>query len=571
MRVNRPALLIFISVSVYALSLWWFAYAFHNGLMDMGLFFNADALYFTSIFKNVFTEGNLFSDWLLPPSLFLFPDSLLYGLAYLLSKQVLTQIVVFVILQSLLFFVLSSILLNIFLRLSDAIIYSALISSNIVALGIYSSGPYTFSFLSGHHFGSLLSFLLLSFLCLKFIIAKTTKEKYLIGVLSFFIAVFSIISDRLILLHFVAPILLIGVFFYIRLKQKEILQFGTLLLIAFFLTSILQKILLPRMGGLNYEIGFGSVPAKTMMLVNWVISQPMLIQISLYLFPVAIFSILLFLHKNKNYTGPRLVQQRLLAILFLISTALALLVTGLSSRDFATRYLLPYFLLSPLFLFVFLNEKKSRVLALFIFCSSVIAVFTTHGKERSSFTLYPAVVQCVDAIAQKHALSRGIAQYWDAIPIYVFSSIGLNIVPVLNDGSPMRWIYNSSEFSGKFSFAIIDNSASNFYRISRTAIEHKLSRKPLEYQCYDKTVLVFDNETISLSRESDVSNIRNSALESFIRNPRALLIMAQVEFENGNREAAIRLISEAIALLKRSGARDETVTYYESVKKEYQP
>jgi hypothetical protein len=122
-----------------------------------------------------------------------------------------------------------------------------------------------------------------------------------------------------------------------------------------------------------------------------------------------------------------------------------------------------------------------------------------------------------------------------------------------------------------FHLQYIDNSASGFYRISRKAIDKQLSKKPFEYQCFGKTVLIFNNETISLPRQSDVSNILNSALESFVENPRSLLIMAQEEAEKGNREAATRLLSEAIALLKRSGAREETVKYYESVKEKYQP
>jgi hypothetical protein len=572
MKTNRPALFIYISLSVYALSICWFAYSFQNGLMDMGVFFNADSLYFPSVFKNIFAEGKHFSDWQLAPSLFIFPDALLYALAFILSKHVLTQIIIFALLESLLFFVLSGILLSNFLRRSDAIIYSALISSNIIVLGIYTSDPYSFSFLGGFHFGSLLSFLLLSVLFLKFVVAKTTKEKRLLVASSLFIAVCSIISDRLILLQFVAPIILIGLIFYrTGWKQNGILKFGVLLLIGFLIASILEKIFVPGLGKLEYEIGFGSLIDKSMMLVNWAINKPVLIQLCLSSLPIAIFSVLIYIKNIRNYSDPHSLQKKLLAVLLLISIALTLLVTGLSSRDFAVRYLLPYLLLPPLFLFIFLDENKSRILAAAIFCSSVLAVIATLGKEKSSLPLIPQVVQCIDEITQKHGVRRGIAQYWDAIPVYVLTSTGLNVVPVLNNGSPMRWMYNSSEFAGKFSFAIIDNGATGLYRLSRTDIEQLLSRKPFEYQCYDKTVLIFDNEAISLPRQSDVSNIRNSALESFIKNPRALLIMAREEFKIGDREAAARLLSEAIALLKQSGARADTVEYYESLQEIYQP
>jgi len=49
-----------------------------------------------------------------------------------------------------------------------------------------------------------------------------------------------------------------------------------------------------------------------------------------------------------------------------------------------------------------------------------------------------------------------------------------------------------------------------------------------------------------------------------------LLIMAKIEAKKGNDEAAARLFLEAITLLKQSGARNETVKYYESIQEKHQ-
>lgn len=570
MRTDRSVLFASLASAVYLLSLCWFAYVYLNGLADRALFYNSDALFLPSIFKNIFSEGKHFADWLLPPSFFLFPDALVYALAYISDKQAVVQIGVFAVLQSLLFFVSSVFLLNSFLRRSYAIAYSALISSNIIFIGLYTADPYGLSFISVFHFGSLLSFMLLAALWLKFLSATTAKAKFYSGSLAVLVAACSVISDRLILLHFVAPILLIGVFLYFaEPKRKDTLTFGILLIAGFLFAFVLEKLFLPRMGGLKYEIGFGSLINKSMMLANWAIDQPVLVQLSLLLLPASLVVAGFFLYRNRKATDTHVTKQNLIAALILVSTALAFLVTGLSGRDFAIRYLLPYIFLPPLFLFILLSGRQSRVLAILIFCSSLLAVFTAQVSGKKPFRLYPDVVQCVDALAQKHKVTRGIAQYWDAIPVYVLSNAGLNVVPVLNDGSPMMWLYNSSDFAGEFSFVIIDNSASDFYRISRRAIEQQLSNKAFEYQCLDKTVLIFNSETISLPQQSDVSKIRSSAVESFIRNPRALLIMAQEESKKGNREAAARLHSEAIALLRQSGARKEIIEYYEAAKEDF--
>lgn len=565
MKTNRSALFISISCSFYVLTVCWFAYTYLNGAIDRGQFFNSDALFFPSLFKNIFLEGKHFSDWVLPPSSYLFPDALLYAIAYILSNQVFTQILVFAILQSVLFFCLISALLSFFIRLSDAISYSALISSNIILLGLYSADPYGLSFISGFHFGSLLSFLILSVLLLKFLSATSTKGKYFVGLLTVLLATCSAISDRLILVQFIVPILLIGILLsYTGLKNKEILKFSIFLIIGFLLAFILEKVFLPEIGRL--DIGFGSFSDQSTMFANWAINKPTLIQFAVITWPITFFFALLFLFQNINNIDASVAQKRLFAFLFVVSTFLALLVTVLSNRDFTPRYLLPYLLLPPVFLFILLSKNIYKLLAFILFSSSFLAILANYQKEKSQVPFYPEFVRCVDLLAQKYKVSRGIAQYWDAIPLYVFSNVGLTVVPVISDGSPMKWIYNINDFAGEFSFAVIDNNATGIYKISRSAVEQLLTKKPFEHRCYDKTVLIFNRETITLPRQSVVSNIRSGALESFVKNPRALLIMAQEESANGNHGAAARLLSEAISLLRQYGATDETIGYYESVK-----
>src|ERR1039458_7545134 len=570
METKHQSLFVSISCSFYVLILCWFAYAYQNGAIDRELFFNSDALFFPSLFKNIFLEGKHFADWVLPPSSYLFPDALLYAAAYILNKNVFTQILTFAILQSVLFFSLISALLSFFIRRSDAISYSALISSNIILLGLYSADPFGLSFIDVYHFGSLLSFLILSILLLKFRFATSIKGKYYVGALTVLLAACSVLSDRLILIQFIAPILLIGIYYsYNGSKSREILKFGILLIIGYLCALLIGKIFLPETGSLDYGIGLGSISNKSMVLANWAISKPWLIQLSLISLPIAFYIAILFLHQNGNVIDQRVAQKRLFAFLILVSVVLTLFVTGLSNRDFTPRYLLPLLFLPTVFLFILLSEKKSKMLVFILFCSSCLVISVDHekGKPPAPFYLsYPEFVRCVDALAQKHDVSRGIAQYWDAIPLHVFSNVGLHVVPVIDDGSPMRFAYNTSEFSGEFSFAVIDNNAAGIYKISRTAIEQHLAKKPFEYRCYDKTVLIFNNETITLPRQSALTDIRNSALESFVKNPRALLIMAQEESAKGNHEAAARLLSEAIALLRQSGASDEIVRYYESVK-----
>lgn len=450
-KIRPVALFAATAISFYALSLLWFAYCFVNGSIDREMFFNSDALFIPSLFKNLFTEGKHFSDWLLPPSSFIFPDALLYGIAYILSKNAFTQILILAILQSVAFFFLVSALLSHFFRRLEAIAYSALISANIILLGLYFSDPFGLSFLSSHHFGSLLSLLMLSILLLKFTSASTSKIKFRIGILSVFVTALSAISDRLILLHFIAPALLIGIFFsYTGTRQKEILKFGFSLVAGLVLAFVLEKIYISRIAQLG--VGFGSLFDKSMLLANWALAEPWLIQLTILSLPISLLSALLFLRKSNKSIDELSVQKSTLALLILVSTLFALFVTGLSSRDFTPRYLLPYLFLSPIFLFLFLSEKTHKFLAVLLFFSCLAGFFITPSKEKMSgqfYDTYPEFVKCVDTLAQKHAVTRGVAQFWDAFPLYVFSSNGLSVAPVIDDVSPMKWIYNASDLGLK--------------------------------------------------------------------------------------------------------------------------
>lgn len=569
MKINSSAVFVSITSIFYISALSLFAYSYLSGFIYSVEFFNADALYLPGLFKSIFLEGKNFSDWILPPSSYLFPDALLYSIAYVLTKQTFNQILIFSILQSLVLFALIWALLNIFIRRSSSISYAALLCTSIILLGLYSPDPYGLSFISAFHFGSLLSFLVLLVLLLKVLFVTSTKKKHYLLAITFCIATLSALSDRLIIIQLFAPTLLVGLYYYIHSKNKDVLKFGLVLVLSYPLAHLIGKLFLPEMGNIESGFGFGSMLNKLFMISNWASNLPWPIQLSVSLFPLALFVSILFLYQNRINSDQKIEQKRLLAYLFLTSATLMLLISGLSNRDFTSRYLLPYLFLSPVFLLILLPKNKSKLLVIILCSFSCLALLTNADKVKIQTPLHPEFIQCVDALAKKHNVSRGMAQYWDAIPLTIFNSANLTVVPVIDDTSPMKWIFNKSEFAGKFSFAVIDNNATGPNKISIAAIEKQLSKKPFEYQCANKTILIFNMESISLPTHTALSNLRSSALESFIKNPRALLIMAQEEIKRGNYEESSRILSEAISLLKQSGASDETIRYYETATEKF--
>lgn len=566
---KREAVFAVVTCLFYMLALCILVVLYLNDAVDTGLFFNSDALFLPSFFKNTLSEGRSFYDWILPPSPYLFPDALLYALAYFGSSQASIQILIFAVLQSLFFFILVRRLLVFFVSPASAIAYAALISSSVILLGLYSPDPFGLSFVGVFHFGSLLSVLLLTILYFSFLAASSQRKARAIGIWTFIIAGCAAVSDRLVLIHFILPVLLIGSFHVLKGgKQNEVAKFGMLLLGGTLVASIIGKLLLPELGRLEAGFGLGSAGEKLAMLADWTIKQPILLLPLVLLFPLGIFAAFVYLYQNKSSADHKVENKKTFATLFLVSAAVTSLFVGLSDRAFTSRYILPFLFLSGVVLFAILGRKLSHWLALLYFCAAAFALaFTYKGRDNTHIIFGPPeFIRCVDEHTKKYGVTRGIASYWDAIPLYVLSNSNLKAVPVVDNLVPLRWMYNKYEAGGKFSFALIDEKAAGMYKISRAEIERRLVRKPVEYKCGAKTLLIFDRESLALPQESMTSEIRSGALESFIRNPRALLILAQEASKQGRHQAAERLVLEAIIMLRQANASEDTIKHYESVK-----
>ena len=135
--------------------------------------------------------------------------------------------------------------------------------------------------------------------------------------------------------------------------------------------------------------------------------------------------------------------------------------------------------------------------------------------------LKPEFVTCVEDYISKHNVTYGATQYWDAVPLNVFNNSKLVVAPLKDDLSPMKWIVNKSVFNQMISFAVVDNNATGIYKISKLRILEALEKQPYFYECKDKTLIVFNNEFLTISK-TDSKKLRNVALESFIQNPRSL-------------------------------------------------
>jgi hypothetical protein len=568
MRIFKPTL---IAVSCYLLTLLLFSWRYHLGEVDNELFYNADALYLPSLFKNILIDGFSYADWTFAPSFYIFPDAIIYFPAFFLSDDISSQIFFYAIFQSILFFLLTIFNLSLFVDRKIAWICSALLCSNIILMGMFSSEPYGISFISSFHFGSVLSFEILIILLLKCSTQKSSVAKIYFYGLILFIGFASVLSDRIILFQFYLPILLIGIYYSISKINNEVLKIGILLLLGYLIAIILVKLFLPQSADLSSGIGFSSINSRLTALLLYAINLPLLIQISLLIAGTSFIYIVIYCYKHFLYSDIHHFKKNLLCLLFIVSAIFMFTATCLSDRSFSSRYFLPYLVLSPLFFFI-LASRKHFMVGIIVYSSLVsiglLSILHGHSRPNQSALDVRNFATCVNQLTQKHSASRGIAQYWNAVPLYVFGNPRATVVSVINDLSPMMFIYNHKEISGKFSFAVIDNDEDGMYKISRKEIDKRLKNSPFEYQCSGKTILIFDRESISLPKLSTLASLRKVVLGSFIKNPRSLLIMAQIEFEKGNDEIAAQFFDEAISLLRENGAKEDIIMQYQVKKNE---
>lgn len=167
--------------------------------------FNTDQLILAAIYEDIFLEGNPFTQWHLTPAPYFFPDMLLYfpvrALSgnFLVAHFVYTTVQVFIIL----------LLFRWVIRKLDANIPDSIFIAGHTIIGLYILGgvishTYLFSqmILSiAQHSGNIISALLVAGLAL----SAEKKKSIRPYILLFFLIIFSVASDKLIVPIIIAP------------------------------------------------------------------------------------------------------------------------------------------------------------------------------------------------------------------------------------------------------------------------------------------------------------------------------------------------------------------------------
>lgn len=552
--------IIFLTVATVLLSFFIYSlFLYSSFLLNPGpykdAFNNSDALYLIAVIKNIFMDGGNIYDWKLPPSSYIFPDLFIHYIAFIFNDNPEIQLLVYSILQLSILFLITFILLRLYKSNLIAISISAFYCAYIVLIGIVHGDPYNLSFIGAFHFGSFLSYLILLILFLCLNQNTSIKTEHTLSAACIIVSILSLISDNLVVIYFFIPIFLLALKF-----KNDFGYISKLLIISIFLSIAIKSFLLPQ----SAEAGFGlsSPLIQLEQIIKWFSQQNIIIQLNTTIFFIYFAHSSFILIRNKVWTQKNLNSYQSLQILTLTSFTIGFLAIIFTDRDFSTRYILPFFFLPTLLLFITFKTKENTIFSVLLGLILMGSVQSNIYSGQYKLPLIPEFVACVEKHTSKHNVTHGAAQYWDAVPLNVFNKSKLVVAPLKYDLSPMDWIVNKSVFNQAFSFAVIDNNATGIYKISNLRLVEALEKQPYIYECKDKTVYVFNEESIPVKKKQILTTLRNATLESFIQNPRSLLIMSNHALVNGDIDNAKRLFSESIALLKKNGADKNTIKKY---------
>lgn len=496
-------------------------------------YFNSDTLYLPSIYKDLFIDKSGLAGWHLNGAPNFLPDMFLFVIVRSFFNHFIPACFAFSLTQLVIVLVLLSVLYKTIFRsinyvyLSFAII---LMSSFLLVTLVNDDFVYTFYLLSiSYHLGAFIMFLISIIILFKYL--KTKKRIQLI--ILFIVSIVSIINDRIYLVMFSFPVYWLILTLFIKIEEKE--RFIKILI--YNTVSILIGLFLFRMLRLSGYIHIISLSWKVFSFDNIIPSLKMFTEQHLYylkefdfrgiinlLFLISFFIHLYLLIKNiiliinkRDFN-----EIEFIYLLIFIPAVFFILITPILNGNYVSWALLRYNIYSfyiGIFSYAFLIYKlNSRIrissnyltiiIILFLSIESIYIIEKVNKNNiieglTNFMTYYPENVKCIDELSEKEDLRYGVAEYWKAKYITMFSKKDVRVYTVLENLSSwyhvmnQNWYYQNKkgEFGNpKFSFILTNG-------INNEAIKNNLGNPTDTIYCND-TWEIFKYKTFQFNNKT---------------------------------------------------------------------
>ena len=412
-------------------------------------FFSSDALYLPSIYKDLFIDGYPLDGWHFNPAPNFFPDMIVYFILMYITGSFLLSTAFFAIVQYVAIIILfRSIIKQIFDNKTSnnvAAFSNLLLALYLVKFIINDISNLSFPLLINSYHTSVFTLSLLGYLLF---IKYIKKGNWIYLVVSFFIILLGVLSDKLLLVAFSSPIVVMSFFFFkYPIKRSRVFIFAGITVAASISALILFnniRSIIPihidlahRM--FSYEFIFVSAQkflGDTLYMLRQFDFNSLAFLLSILSIIVGItFSISHVLQKQKFTNWSTYI---LFSTLFSVFIIIAPIINGSFTDVDCFRYNMYAFYLGalniPLFLIKFKSFYKwisfAGIPILAGYYLILIGLNFSQTNYKSYYTYYPDSVKSIDEIAQKEGLLKGVGNYWDAKFTTMFSRQNVRVYSV---------------------------------------------------------------------------------------------------------------------------------------------
>lgn len=496
------------------------------------IYFSSDSLYLASLYKDIFVDGTGFKGWHLNAAPNFFPDMFLYFITNTMISDFRIAYIVFSGLQYLLILLLLNLVItsikpdikNIFLTLLNLLFPVFLLTTIISGFDLYSYLIFSHSYHSGVFINTLLAIIFL----FKYLNKKRTIFIYLAAL----ITLIGIYNDRLFLVLYSAPLVLVLIMNYIWFKNKQIKLIVPIILAASVISLLLYNLTSSNsvfssidLGKkyMNHENILPSFIAFIKQHFSYI--QDLRIKGIVSIVLIINFFVLLFLIIKRSK-----IKESILPIYFvfvfasIFITLITPIINGYYMNEATARFNIFSFWLSvfnlTLFLYFFF-KNKARFLnllttAFFVFYIGLIVFkfsslpISKNVEYISSY--YPEEVKAIDEFAKKHNLKYGLANYWDSKYSTLFSQNELRVYTIINENlNPWFHVMNKNWYfdyhKGKYNKPLFNFIVLNGF--NKEKIKENF-RQPLDSLIYNNKTILYKMKDIKYKKKNNKAYIVNT-------------------------------------------------------------
>lgn len=451
-------------IFVFALILY-NASLYFTHLLEMNVIYNSDNVYLPMLYKSLFILNENFSDWYGSPAPYYFPDMFLYFFLMLITNgNYYLSFYLFFTIELIAIFITIFFIYKLFFNKFISLYFSLIILGTIYYI---PSLILKYQYMSVFHFGEFVIGLIIVYLVLSNF-NNIIKIKLFIV---FILTTITILSDKMLILHFIFPIIITLIFLWIKkdITSKLLTNVAMVFFMAFISSKIINYVI--AVHNSSYPLTFSyknilenlntisgifkiSFLEYTFSSILNLISIVFIILISIYFFRI----------KN-SYKFVKIQFFLFYSIIMIIGNIFALsLINDVPINE---RYMIPVFIIPiiciPIIYRLFINIIKEEnvkniliAITVVLFISISYSTFNNFKEKDLKTEYYPNISSCIDTFLDKNNLKYGISGYWQAKSINLLSKKDIFISQVKPNLEPYLHVINSKWYRNIYDFALIE-------------------------------------------------------------------------------------------------------------------